>query len=368
MTIEKWLEKANNRLRGRGVRLEASGRGEYKNLYLRATLPNKPGKPPGRSQQRIALKIKAFTERDVKRAEAMALEIALDLHQDEFDWRKFGDYEEPDELKPKTIGDLAKELEQEKRHKLKQSTWRYNYEKLLLTLPLDEEPTVQLLYNWVLENDPNNSTKRKNYVYVAKGILALADLPTSKLDKLSRDIATKAINPRLLPEDEEIENQWKAINDYSSEWGNVFGMLAVYGLRPHELFRLDLSNFPNIRVTPEAKTGERIVLPLHEKWVDEFQLSDRFLLPSKLRWSELEQNVRLGRRITAKFVDAGWGSPYNLRHAYSRRCIEYGMSSDIAAKLMGHGRSINEARYQAFVKNSVYLDAAKRIIDGRSQD
>lgn len=365
MTIEKWLEKANNRLRGRGVRLEASGRGEYKNLYLRATLPNKPGKPPGRSQQRISLKIKAFTERDVKRAEQQALEISLDLHQDEFDWRKFGDYEEPDELKPKTIGDLAKELEQEKRHKLKESTWRYNYEKLLLTLPLDEEPTVHLLYEWVLENDPNNSTKRKNYVYVAKGILALADLPTSKLDKLSRDIATKAINPRTLPEDEAIEEKWQTIYNYSSEWGAVYGMLATYGLRPHELFKLDLSNFPDVKVLPETKTGERIIPPLHPKWVDLFKLNNEFCVPSTLRWSEEEQNVQLGRRISAKFTDAGWGSPYLGRHAYARRCLEYGMNSDIAAKLLGHSRQVHESRYRAFVKNSVYLDAARRIIESK---
>ena len=55
-------------------------------------------------------------------------------------------------------------------------------------------------------------------------------------------------------------------------------MLAAYGLRPHEIFKLDCSELNSepgwLRVLPDTKTAERLVLPLQGRWREQWQLWD----------------------------------------------------------------------------------------------
>lgn len=360
MSVSEWISKANKKLSVVGLRMEVIGKKQ--NLYIRGMFPNKPYEPPGRKQRRIALKIKAITQDDVKLALDIALEVALDLNKGLFDWRKFEDFDE-DKPKEKTIGYYITEIEHERKKTMTDYSWKYGYESLFKTLPQDAEPTEELLYCWILEQDPKNSTSRKKYITVARAIAEAAGLSTNKISKLSGEQTHKAINPRDLPEDHQIEIMWKHINANDPEWAWIYGMLATYGLRPHEIFRLDLSSFPDIRVLPETKTGERLVPPLYPDWVDKFFLDDTVRIPSNLKWNPEDPNWKLGRKIGNKFTKYHYGDPYNLRHCYARRCLEVGLSSDISCKLMGHSRDIHEQRYRAFIKGSLYVDLAKRIID-----
>ena len=62
---------------------------------------------------------------------------------------------------------------------------------------------------------------------------------------------------RDLPTDELIERIWAKIPNKS--WKFVFGLMATYGLRNHEVFFCDLSSLTNfgdkiVRVLPTTKT------------------------------------------------------------------------------------------------------------------
>ena len=54
----------------------------------------------------------------------------------------------------------------------------------------------------------------------------------------------KRVAPRLLPSDEAIAVARLSITNEAWQW--VFGVVACYGLRPHEAFHLNLSGFPVI--------------------------------------------------------------------------------------------------------------------------
>lgn len=363
MTAQDWVRKANDRLGRCGVTLELRGRNN--NLYMRGTFPTKDG--GAKRQRSIALKFQALTQKDVKEAESIAREVAMDLNRGEFDWRRFSDVEIP--VNPEgTIGHLAQQLEQQKRHRVTPYTWKYAYEALIATLPLDQPISEELLYQWILERDPDNSTMRKKYVTIARSLLDLAGLSDHRVKKLAGEIITEAINPRDLIEDSEIEALWLQVWEEDRSWGWVYGMLATYGLRNHELFHLDLSKFPDVRVLQHTKTGERTVPPLYPEWVEKFKLTGACNLPSRLRFAAEEPNEKLGRKITNRFSKSGLHTPYLLRHCYARRALEVGWDTPIAARMMGHDEAIHHRRYRAFVKDSVYVDAAKRIIAARSSN
>jgi integrase len=358
MSAEDWIARANRRLGRCGVTLELSGKAN--NIYLRGTFPDKPWEGNGKRQRRLALKMKAVDADVVKRAETIARQVALDLTAGEFDWLNFSGESDP-RVQMITIGDLAKELEREKREsgKVGDYTWRNAYEALIARLPLEELPSEDVLMAWVLECDPNASTMRRKYLSIAKNLLRLAGKPSGRLDRLARENQNKPINPRLLPSDAEITEIATSIEN--DEWRWVYGMLAVYGLRPHELFHLDLALWPDVRVLPDTKTGERLVPPVLSEWVDDFGLAGTVVLPSNLQWDDDTPNWKRGRKIGNGFKRHDLGDPYNLRHCYARRCLELGLTSDVSAALMGHSREIHERSYRSFIHSTTYLDVAKRI-------
>ena len=80
---------------------------------------------------------------------------------------------------------------------------------------------------------------------------------------------------RELPSDEEIINSFELIPN--AKWRFVFGLMATYGLRNHEVFFSELSSLKKggdkiLRVFPNTKTGEHQVWPFHPEWVELFQI------------------------------------------------------------------------------------------------
>jgi hypothetical protein len=41
-------------------------------------------------------------------------------------------------------------------------------------------------------------------------------------------------------------------------WRWVFGMLAAYGLRGHEVYKADLADFPTVRIPQDTKNGRAV--------------------------------------------------------------------------------------------------------------
>ena len=358
----RWVAAANKRLKGVAISLEVSGIG--RNLYLRGTFPAKPWEQDQRARQRkISLGVRAIAEQDVKNAEMLARQVSLDLNRGEFEWVGFAGIEDPRGPAPETIGDWAKVFEAGRKPTVTPDTWHYNYECLMASLPMDQSMSEGALIDWILTVNAAANTARAKYVTIAIGLCEAAGLSADKVKKLRKDAPKENVNPRDLPSDAAIAAMWRKTPE---DWAWSYGMLATYGLRPHELFRLDFSIWPDVRVLQDSKTGERIVPAMLPDWIEEFGLVGEARLPKRLQWNPEQPNWYIGRRIGQGFTRHKLGAPYDLRHCYARRCLELGLSSDVSAKLMGHSRQIHEQKYRAFIKSSVYVDAAKRAIATRS--
>jgi integrase len=199
----------------------------------------------------------------------------------------------------------------------------------------------------------------------------LSELPVRTL---AGSYSPKAVQPKDLPTDEEIVTQYKRLQSTSMRW--LYGVMAAYGLRPHEPFHLDLKDFPKIRVGDHTKTGyrRRFVLPLYPEWAQEWQLWDRSLPDfAALKESsggkdaapEDYDNTHLTNRVSNRFRRRNIGfSPLYLRHAYAARNFRCGLSTAYGAKQMGHSVKVHETIYQAWVSEGIYEEIYDKQMKG----
>lgn len=357
--IQRLLRAANERLKlGKiGVSLVVQGKGDW--LYVRGTFPPRPGSNKDVPYQtRIALGIQALDHRAIKRAELTAKQIGLDLNIGAFDWRKFSDFAEP---QTKTAADWIKEYEEkwwrtrDRSNPSHQNTWKRGYRSCLSQLP-DKPLTEDLLIDWIVGNSRVDTRRRGHYITCAAGLAEMAGIPTAEIRRLGGSYGIKPINPRKLPNDAAIATIRKSIADPG--WRHVYGLMATYGLRNHEVWRLDFRDFPIARVDHNTKTGARPIKPLYPEWAKEWEL-DKGTLPDHNQDGSLEY---LGALVTRWFQHNLGSSPYDLRHSYARRCAEFGLPSNIAAKLMGHSTRMHEIVYQCWIGEQAILGNVDKAI------
>lgn len=352
------VKRTNTALYGVGITLEM--RGKKRNLSIRGTFPPKPGsgnqKP---TQTRISLEIRALTKADIKRAELIARQVGIDLNTGNFDWRKWSDWDDPTEPKEKTAGDWIEELERwwwdtHDRNPSAENNWRTSYRYTLQSLPKDEVLTKQLIINWITSNSPANGTRRTHYCRAGRALCKLAGI---EIDLSEYDhVIARAINPREIPTDAELLAYRESIDEPG--WKFLFGLQIAYGFRNHELLSIDFTNFPRLRVT-RGKTGARTVTPVLQEWAIAWDLGNP-VYPRNLTFSESHPLDRLGGKITAGYARRGLPSPYNVRHAFARRCLEQDLEPSLGAKLMGHSITTHTNIYRAWIEEDVYLDAVER--------
>jgi integrase len=149
--------------------------------------------------------------------------------------------------------------------------------------------------------------------------------------------ATK-VEKRDIPSDKLIEEIWGKIK--LPHWRWMFGMIATYGLRPHEIAEceLDLDGF--CHVGDETKTGFHIAWPVHKHWIKDFKLRKEHRPPQSKDDVAHAANDYLHKRGRVPFP------LYNLRHAYAIRLFNKNIPSSIGAKVMGHSEEIHRNTYQ----------------------
>jgi len=162
---------------------------------------------------------------------------------------------------------------------------------------------------------------------------------------------------RQLPSDQQILEAMLRIPN--PRWRLVYGLMATYGLRNHEVFFTDLSSLINggdkvIRVLPTTKTGEHQVWPFHPEWVERFNLkrlaSKATSLPAVC--TDLHQTTlqQVGRRVAEQFRRYDLPlTPYDLRHAWAVRTIHIGLPDTVAARMMGHSVGIHTRTYHHWI-------------------
>ena len=361
--IERLLSLANSRLRkGRvGVTLELKGKGQW--IYLRATFPPKPGSDRTQPyQQRFALKAKA-TPQAIKQAEATAKVVGGQLNLGTIDWHKWSDIDLPKEKR--TIADWLPDLEKtfwesrDRRNLSHQQIWKVGYESVMKTLPKDQILSIELLKNWITNNTQLNSGRRAHYCTFTRLLCDIAEIPKEWTKDINKSPSIVPVNSRDLPSDEKIAAIWSSIDHPG--WQCIFGLMATYGLRNHEVFYAEFHDFPLLRIQDVAKTGRRAIEPIYPEWADKCRLGEPCF--PKIKITENMSPTRKGGKITLWFSKHLGITPYTLRHCYARRCAEFRIPPNIAARLMGHSSNIHERVYQAWIGEKIFLDIVGKAVN-----
>lgn len=348
------ISQANGRLKAANLGVQIQQLGDR--LYLRATLPPKPGS--GKTtpyQQRISLGVRANPS-GVKSAEAEARKVGGLLACGEFDWSV---YQKVDIL-PQGCGDLIGRFES---HYLAADglprTWQIDYYSVLKRLPDDQSLTSDLLTELILKTAPNTKT-RKRACMATKALAKFAGIDFNP-SPLAGSYGPSKVNPRDLPDDETIARWQQKIANPGWRW--VYGMMACYGLRPHECFRLHLEDFsiasPIVAVDENTKTGARRVWPCYPEWVEEFDLT-RAQLP---KVDKTRTNDRVGKTVSKAFYNYQIPfKPYDLRHCWAIRTLEFGLDISLAAQQMGHSVQVHTAQYHHWITDRHHQRAFEALM------
>lgn len=340
---------------------EKSGR-----LYLRGkradSFPPKPGETAPRRVE-LALGVSA-TPAGVAVAIARAKEADSQLLWGKFDWN---DWLAPEVRQPVTIAQWIERYEQHHwqhtpRTTTKQRSFRGDHLIYLWRLSPERELTISALKDFVLSTPPSTRTREKACMAIAafcefaarSGQFASGDLADFKaeLKSLKRGYQPGEILPEDLPSDARIAEIYESIKNPAWRW--VYGMLATYGLRPHEIFHLDLERFSEstdeLRVLETTKTGARLTFPCPSVWRSQFRLWD-VQLPSIDITSK--SNEEIGKKVAQRFqvmkIDH---IPYALRHAWCIRTVLSGVPDSVASRWAGHSIQVHVKTYHRAISEA----------------
>jgi integrase len=367
MNVIQEINNVNAKFATQGSKLRIEKRGEK--LNIRGSLPSKKDKNNFQIQ-RISLGLKADIS-GLEEAKKKLQLINLQLELNQFDWINWivnpnkkeikNDFEFPNRLN-QFEEFFFKESKNDYLSSTRKTTWRSSYKpylKRVLNIYNEyEDKNLKNIFQKTLESYKEGSRSRKQ---CATSLSVLAKFLEIKLPEdwklRAKGYGLNKAGFRDLPTDEAIEKIWAKIPNKS--WKFVFGLMATYGLRNHEVFFCDLSSLTSfgdkiIRVLPTTKTGEHQVWPFHPEWVEKFELSklgkNPELLPNinnDLKDTTL-QNI--GKKITDQFKRYSLNiKPYDLRHAWAVRTIFYDLPDTVAARMMGHSVSLHTQTYHHWI-------------------
>ncbi len=369
MDLSKLLININQSLCNQGISLRIEKRGGK--LNLRGPLPSKTHEGC-LINQRLSLCLNADNE-GLKEAQRLLQLIVLQLDRNQFQWNQWA---VATKTKPftRSVADVSEALlnfenffflhpNRKKSPAGARTTWTSSYLpyiRRLKTISLSNHAgkvDSAVLYETLL----SYSEKSRSRQQCATSLAAVADylkisLPESWRSE-SSGYGLHQAKFRQLPTDEQIVNEWNRIEN--PKWQIVYGLMATYGLRNHEVFFCDFEAFskgkdPIVRVLPNTKTGEHQVWPFHPEWVNFFKLKKLKnakeslpIIKTDLRETTLQQ---VGRRVSEQFRRYKIPfTPYDLRHAWAVRTIHVGLPDTVAARMMGHSVAIHTRTYHHWI-------------------
>jgi integrase len=317
------VDEANQWLKAEGypVRLKLKGN----NLALRATLPNKPGKGEGRSREEISLLIPA-TKTGLARAKREAVILADRMANGSFNWAMY--IEEADPLADKSIGQWVDDFKAHymKSSKIRPDVWVNTWASTFKKLPQDEPLKKALLLAVVLSTVEDS----RNRELTCQRLQRLADYAELPID-LKPYLGDYEPEPRDIPPDELIVKHRGLIPNPGWQW--VYGIMAAFGVRPHECFDCQFIDPLTLKIGKDTKTGARKTRAIHPEWSEDWDLMNG----TPPATGAVQGRAR-GQLVSSSFrrYELPFG-PYDLRHAWAiRASVTGGLSVTSAAKMMGH--------------------------------
>ncbi len=238
-----------------------------------------------------------------------------------------------------------------------------NYLSVFKVLP-NEPLTQDLIEQITIAKTQPDSRQRKRYVMALRKLAEFMDVPLQKrrLKELEGNYDYLAKERQPLS-DQEIIELYDGIR--SERVRIMFGYLAVFGIRNHEVYHLDNSNLleggNTIRVLASTKKQhERDAYAFPESWISRFQLKvnlkdpELFLIPDA-------DNKTLGGRISHLFRQNKLPSPYNLRYSWRHRAIEKGLDPSVAAESLGHSVHVSQKHYTRFLRKETMVEQMSRV-------
>ncbi|MEH2086862.1 integrase [Nostoc sp.] len=363
------LEEINKRLKASKSGVSLRQRGDT--LSLRATLPSRPGSQKStHSQQDLALGMYA-NPAGLKAAEGKAIELAADIVR----WKSGRPFPWDNWLGKKTEAantckywiEAFKEEFLIKQQKFSASTWERHYLLQFNRLDPNSELTGELLLKTILSLPSNSWTRyhtTSSYIKLAKFALIDIDLRPYK----GKYNSTNTIKD--LPSDELIAKIRDQITSQMWQWG--YGMLATYGLRPHEIFFATVEPNPPYKCqVSEGKTGARMIAPFYPEWAERWKLWEKKeFRTQKSEYWELGKRVYQGLYYYFKKIEGANLAPYDLRHCYAiRASVVFELPVTTSAKLMGHSVMEHLKTYQRHIDektNSLAVERAIARFDGKA--
>lgn len=267
----------------------------------------------------------------------------------------------PQRQQQKAIANWIQEFEQNyftrrARTPKSETTWRTDYRDVFDRLPANSPLTPDILLTLATSTVPETRT-RKRYCIALNALARFAEMAVD-LKPYSGGYSAKKVKPRELPDDSTIVRVYDQIP--APDWRWAYGMLATYGLRPHELFHLDYQRLKDgdvgLQVTG-GKTNSRLVFPLYPEWFERFNLPE-IDLPKCTGAA----NKDLGNRVTRAFNRHNLPFPaYALRHCWAVRSLEFGLDLSLAAQQMGHSVQVHTDTYHAWISERQHRRAYERM-------
>ena len=259
---DELVSRTNARLKVAGCSLSIEVRGTK--LYLRGVLPPPPHSTKSRPyRQRISLGLSA-TNPGIKMAERRAIEMGEQLVKGTFSWLGEEKFAVDRGLTVREALVLAEKEYFKSRVKDRKTlyTWNSNYVVIWNQMGKDETVTTELIRTFVLSRISPASRKKTINIckHICKAIGFEIDLEDLKIKVEGRKDTT-----RNAPTEEEIVFYYH----HYAKWSNanpqyidlrschvwIYGMMATYGLRPHETRAIEWNNDLTINVL-EHKTDK----------------------------------------------------------------------------------------------------------------
>jgi hypothetical protein len=363
--IDAAITKVNTRLKAARLGLQIERRGNT--LALRGTLPPRPGSGRAKPyQQRLPLGMPA-TKAGLKQIEQDAKVIAARLIERTFRWEDYLPQTPPPGQQFPTVGEMVDEFHRQMTDRpamddaaraAQQSTWAKAYAPYLRKLMRQvEDNPRQTLPDAIVATVKSLPAHTRSRQVGCTALKAFADhyqivLPQD-LETLWGSYSNSKTQRRALPSDEDILTWYDRIPNPS--WRFVYGVMATYGLRNHEVFFCDydqlMAGDPEgmITVLETTKTGLHDVWPFYPEWVERFRLRTVLLpdITTNLAQTTLQ---RIGQRVSTQFKRYKIPfSPYDLRHAWAVRTIHFGLPDTVAARMMGHSVAIHNRTYHRWI-------------------
>lgn len=321
-------------------------------LYLLAKVPRRDG-APGVTQTRIALKLDD-TPINRRTAQKQLVTLERQLATGTFEWNYWLDDSDGGITWREAISRLYRKKVVLGR--TSENTWTINYMGRLRQIPAASLCTSGSIAK-ALERYPRETCSYKELYYLLQHIAKLVHVPFPEVPLPTYREAQLV----SVPTDDEVV-EWIRLAEDCPAW--YFGMMAAYGLRPHEIEGSQIIDRDYLQVPEATKTGFRTVVPLHREWVDLFDLKKRRIRP--ILGSRSERNDQVSKWLSKelKKLQLPWRA-YSLRHAYAARLWRVGGSNlDIytAARLMGHSPHQHTKTYRAHIQPFHIAETAERAL------